>query len=271
MMIKFGVTLLCLINSYTGFASKLGAFNVGSLGDSITAGFNAKGPLDHRDLSWSAGQNINSHVVRLKNKLNMDINVKNSSKSGAKIAEIPNQVRNLLSNDFKPDYVTILIGANDICGGQKNPEELAAFGKKIFEDTLDSLTAVNPNVKVTIAAVPSISYLNEVLKNDAKCVKRWKALKICSAFMGDNPVEKANGQARWDAFNNMAKQVSLDHPEHVKFASRSGENIFKSEHVSRIDCFHPSLEGQKILAEETWSESWFTEDSFIAQILSDKF
>ena len=269
-MIKIGFTFLFLINSYTGVAGDLEAFNLGSLGDSISAGFNATGPLDHRDLSWSAGQNINSHAVRLKAKLNMDINVKNSSVSGAKIGEIPSQVKKLLSNDYKPDYVTILIGANDICGGQKNAEELASFGKKIFEDTIDSLTAVNPNVKVTIAAVPSLLYLNELLKTDTKCAKRWKALKICSAFMGDDPVEKAKGQARWEAFNAMAKQVSLEHPEQVKFASSAGEKIFKSEHVSRIDCFHPSLEGQKILAEQTWSESWFTEDTVISQILSDR-
>ncbi len=241
----------------TAFAEDLPTFYLGSLGDSISAGFNAGSPLDQRDKSWSAGTAIESHAVRIKNQLGSNVVVKNASKSGAKTQDIVAQTQRLVGDNFAPDYVTYLIGANDVCGGTKEPGELAALGKKTLEESLTLLKAANPRVKVLVAAVPNLLYLNELLKSDAQCASRWKAFNICASFMGGNIQEQNKGIERWTAYNQMLSQFADDHPENVKFSSKAGERIFLSKDVSRIDCFHPSIEGQKTLSETTWSEGWF--------------
>jgi len=260
-MRKSALTLSFLVSLGSATAGEMPTFYLGSLGDSITAGFNAGGPLDQRDKSWSAGSGIESHAMRIKNQLEVNVVVKNASKSGAKIEDIPLQTQKLVEDQYAPDYVTYLIGANDICGASKTAEELAALGKKTLQDSLDRLKSANPQVKLLIAAVPNLLYLNELLKSDAKCVSRWKAFNICESFMGGNPEEQNKGVERWTAYNRMLGQFADDHPENVKFSGKSGDRIFLSKDLSRIDCFHPSIEGQKTLSEVTWSEGWFTSDA----------
>lgn len=250
--------LFCFVISLSSAAAEeVPTFYIGSLGDSISAGFNAGGPLDQRDKSWSAGTAIESHAVRIKKQLGANVVVKNASKSGARIEEIAAQTQKLVGDNFAPDYVTYLIGANDVCGGSKTPGELAALGKKTLEDSLSLLKAANPQVKVLVAAVPNLLYLNELLKSDALCVSRWKAFNICASFMAGNIQEQNKGIERWKAYNQMLTQFADDHPENVKFSAKAGERIFLSKDVSRIDCFHPSVEGQKTLSEMTWGEGWF--------------
>ncbi|MEI8026053.1 MAG: SGNH/GDSL hydrolase family protein [Pseudomonadota bacterium] len=257
-MWKSALPFSFVISFYSAAAAEeLPTFYLGSLGDSISAGFNAGGPLDQRDKSWSAGTSIESHAVRIKNQLGSNVVVKNASKSGAKIEDIAAQTQKLVSDNFAPDYVTYLIGANDVCGGSKTPGELAALGKKTLEDSLSLLKKANPQVKVLVAAVPNLLYLNELLKSDAQCVSRWKAFNICGSFMAGNIQEKNKGLERWRSYNQMLSQFADDHPENVKFSSKSGDRIFLSKDVSRIDCFHPSIEGQKTLSEMTWGEGWF--------------
>ena len=246
-----------LISIGSATAGDLPTFYLGSLGDSITAGFNAAGPLDQRDKSWSAGLGIESHAVRIKNQLGINVVVKNASKSGAKTEDIVAQTQKLVADRFVPDYVTYLIGANDVCGGTKAPRELAAIGKKTLEDSLALLKTANPRVKLLVAAVPNLLYLNELLKSDAQCASRWKAFNICTSFMSGNMAEQNKGIERWTAYNQMLSEFADDHAENVKFSGRVGDRIFLSKDVSRIDCFHPSIEGQKTLSEATWADGWF--------------
>jgi lysophospholipase L1-like esterase len=261
-MWKSAVSFGFLISLCSAYGSETPKFYMGSLGDSITAGFNAGGPLDQRDKSWAAGSGIESHAVRIRNQLKVDVVAKNASKSGAKIEDIPAQTARLVSENFAPDYVTYLIGANDVCGGTRSPEELAAAGKKTLEESFEVLKKANPNVKLLIAAVPNLLYLNELLKTDSQCLSRWKTFKICETFMGNKIEEQKKGIERWLAYNRMLNQFADDHPENIKFSGLAGDRIFLAKDVSRIDCFHPSLEGQKTLAETTWREGWFADDSF---------
>uniref|UniRef100_A0AAQ6IS46 Phospholipase B1, membrane-associated n=1 Tax=Anabas testudineus TaxID=64144 RepID=A0AAQ6IS46_ANATE len=118
---------------------------VAALGDSITAGFGAKAknllqlPTEYRGVSWSIGGDKTLETVttlpNILKKFNPEIRGMskgqgklqtgfNMAVSGAKVAEIPGQVRKLIDAmikdsavDFQNDWklVTLFIGGNDLC------------------------------------------------------------------------------------------------------------------------------------------------------------
>ncbi|HEY5629376.1 MAG TPA: SGNH/GDSL hydrolase family protein, partial [Candidatus Limnocylindrales bacterium] len=94
------------------------AASIASTGDSITRGYNT-GTFPYSDnpsASWSTGTNstVVSHYTRLL-ALNSAIagHVYNDAKSGAKMADLNGQMTTVVGQ--KPDYVTVLMGANDVC------------------------------------------------------------------------------------------------------------------------------------------------------------
>lgn len=90
-----------------------------SLGDSITRAFNTGCPFYWTDCamtnSWATGNNtkVNSTYLRL-TQLTPETPY-NDAVSGAKMADLPGQATNVVGR--KVELVTILMGANDACGG----------------------------------------------------------------------------------------------------------------------------------------------------------
>src|SRR5581483_6453241 len=91
--------------------------SMASTGDSITRGFNACGWFsDCTNESWSTGGDsaVNSQYLRIL-ATNPNISGKNfnNAKTGAKMIDLDGQITNVVPEN--PDYVTILMGANDVC------------------------------------------------------------------------------------------------------------------------------------------------------------
>ena len=90
--------------------------SMAALGDSITRGFAACGRGgDCTEASWATGTagELGSHAQRL----NIDDreHSHNFAVSGARVAGLASQVQAAVS--ARPDYVTVLIGANPVCQG----------------------------------------------------------------------------------------------------------------------------------------------------------
>jgi lysophospholipase L1-like esterase len=93
--------------------------SMAAIGDSITRAYDVCCSYgDHPGQSWSTGatsyDGIASHYERIK-QLNPAItgHAANDAVSGAKMAQAPNQASQAVSQGAR--YVTILLGANDLC------------------------------------------------------------------------------------------------------------------------------------------------------------
>jgi len=234
-------------------------FRMGALGDSITAGFNAGGLFDHKRNSWSGGFAIDSHAVKLRAKLGQHVRSRNVAKSGAFISDLPRQAGLLLRAGYRPDYVTILIGANDICTGQQKTEPLIKSSRLILDETLAKLRSSNSDVKIALAGVPNLPHLYNIMKEKPTCLKQWKSFNVCSTILLAKPEQIKEATHTWQSFNQMLEQFAADNPEHVKFAPKTSEPIFQTSEVSAIDCFHPNVRGQVFLSNSVWEQGWYAD------------
>ena len=236
-------------------------FIAGSIGDSITAAMDARRPLDNREINWSTGTRsskmVNSHALRLRALMpDISIGTKNFAVSGSKSADVVRQAHHLAK--FHPDYVTVLIGANDVCAWSSDHDaQLAAYETDI-RTILKSLIASNDNIKILVSAIPNMPLLRDIGAANG-CQSRWNTLHICPALLGaDRTDEDRMAFAdRWQDANHVLAKVSSEFTEHVKFASTIAEPIFTMSHVSRLDCFHPNVSGQDFLSEMTWADGWY--------------
>ena len=99
--------------------------SMASMGDSITRGFNACGfyfDCTSRSFSTGSDSGVNSHYLRIRAK-NSAINGKNYNQgaSGAKADDMPGQATATVGRN--PQYVTILIGANDACTSSESLDD----------------------------------------------------------------------------------------------------------------------------------------------------
>lgn len=246
-----------LVATNLSMAQNLQKLTMGALGDSISGGFNAERPFYQRDKNWADGINIESHANLLRKLGNLEVISKNVSVSGAVTSDITNQTNLLLQNGFRPDYVTILIGANDICLGSRKPDELALYSKGVLEDSIRKIIEVNPKVKILISAVPNLNHLYSLMNVDPVCVENWRSLNICEKLLLSTKFEREKGVYRWNAYNKMLSEFPSRYPANVKFSSILIGNDLTTIDVSRVDCFHPSVVGQAEISRLTWEEGWF--------------
>lgn len=228
---------------------------VGALGDSISAGFNAKHLGDNRDLSWATGDSplIRSHLRRLEEYFQTQLVGVNESIAGSVASNLARQTSRLLPRH--PAYVTIDIGANDVCTWTPDGYEpaLAQFEKDVG-DTIRRIITAEPDVSITLAPIPNVYQLWDVAVAMPGCQLKWDITGFCSPLLDSSRTE-ADRQSfigRWQEANDALARVAADFPEHVLFDENAIDTPFTWEHVSPIDCFHPSIAGQNLLAEKTW-------------------
>lgn len=236
-------------------------FLAASIGDSITAAFDARRPLANREINWSTGMRseklVFSHALRLQETMpDLKVGTKNFAISGSKSPNVVKQAEKLAKH--RPDYATVLVGANDVCAwDQDHHEQLKSYANDI-RTILSTLVASNSEIKIVVSAIPNMPLLRDIGARNG-CQKVWSRFKICPALLGADRTEsdRLGFTARWQDANRILEQVSSEFPDHVRFASSVAEPVFGIEHVSAIDCFHPNTRGQDFLAEITWQQGWY--------------
>lgn len=235
--------------------------SIAALGDSITTGYNACGRFeDCPERSWSTGSDkaVNSQYQRLR-AINpaIDGNAFNFAESGARADDLPRQAAQAVSAGV--EYVTILIGANDVC--RDTEAEMTSVGD--FRDSVDEALAVLegglPGVRIFVSSIPDIYRLWEVERDDALARIVWGVGGICQTML-DEPTSDS------DASVDRRSQVR-DHLVALNTELRlacgalgdgcryDGDAVFQQrfvdDAVSSWDHFHPSEIGQAALAEVT--------------------
>jgi lysophospholipase L1-like esterase len=262
-----------------------------SLGDSITEGTNAE-EIDPRDFgltrnrwaSWANGYtkdwnslldrtNVNSHNQRIDEQFGEEGRKnKSPAKIGANSGNLLKQALKAVKN--KADYVPILMGQNDVCGDEASDIPSDAEFEANVRAGFDALAAgLPPGATIYTLGIIDI-YRLWVIREDLEtdfgidCLDLWEELSSedipCATFL-DPDLEEAERLANRDriiAFNEIladlvAEYDASDAQHYWHFSNVTFETMFEPEHVSEIDCFHPSAEGQELIAERTWDAGPF--------------
>lgn len=245
------------------FDSSKEKYTMVALGDSITRAFNAMFYYwDSPSVSWSTGKQkfdgFESHLERLQT-LYPEKKVKayNYGRTGALMKDLTRQVAKAIKK--KPQYVTLLIGANDVCRwGADYQGKLDEFTQRL-KTNLDTLVAEDPKVKITMSAMPDIYNVWNVMKDKSSCQTIWSVIGFCKELLGKNltGTQRLAFRDRWAHANSNMASVAALYPQNVKFSDAPASYSFADKDLSTHDCFHPSMKGQGILANVTWQEGWF--------------
>ena len=232
-----------------------------SIGDSITRGFNACGwYVDCPTHSWSTGTyaSINSHYSRILAK-NAAINGRNynDAVTGADSADLDGQVTNALANS--PDYITILMGANDACtSSESTMTDVATFASR-YSAALNRISGALPNTRIEAVSIPDIKRLWFIGKDSSSARSAWSAGSICQSMLA-NPTSTA--QVDVDRRNRVQQRV-IDFNTQIASACAATPNCrfdnnavfnyqFVLSQVSGWDYFHPNDSGQAALADVSY-------------------
>jgi PKD repeat protein len=236
--------------------------SIAAVGDSITQAASSAGSLgaDAPQNSWSTGTSasVNSHYLRLLG-LGADISGRayNRSVSGAKMVNLDTQM--LALDSINPDYLTVLIGGNDLCtdtvGGMTS---VTAFHDQ-FQQAMTTLTSVSPNTHVYVVSIPNVYQLWQLFKGNFWARFIWSAAGICQSLLA-NPTstQSADVQRRETvrqrniAFNAQLADVCAQFDSCLFDNDAVFNTPFTTGDVSG-DYFHPSVAGQAKLASVTWN------------------
>lgn len=237
--------------------------SLAAIGDSITRGTNAVGWFgDHPSYSWSTGFNpldgLHSHYERL---LGRDRGIwgdeLNVAASGARMSDAPGQAAEVVARGA--DYVTILMGANDLCAPSIDRMTAVEDFRADFEATMDVLTEGLPDARILIASIPNILRLRLLFSDDPFARFVWRASRACGSALaeGNTPLDRLEVLRRSIAFNLTLADVCSRYAD-CRFDGYAVFNHpFTRDEVSHLDFFHPSLDGQNALASLTWTHSWW--------------
>jgi lysophospholipase L1-like esterase len=241
--------------------------SMASTGDSITRAYNT-GFFPYTDNtagSWSTGTNtsVASHYARLL-ALNPAIRGKNFNyaRSGARMADLNGQLMSVASRNV--DYVTVLMGGNDVCtSSPATMTSVADFGAQ-FTLALDTFTSSSPNTRIFVASIPRVQRLWSTLKNNGTARVVWSLFGVCQSMLR-NPLSTAAADVarrtavdeREQAFNGVLESVCAAHPHCLFDGNATFNYAFSTADISTRDYFHPSLTGQKNLAAGTWAVAYW--------------
>jgi lysophospholipase L1-like esterase len=211
--------------------------------------------------SWSTGHvpldGIASHYERIRAQ-HPGIRGRrwNNAVSGAQMADAPAQARSTVRQGA--EYVTILMGANDLCGWDGTLTPTASFRAQ-FTETLEILRAGLPASHVFVASIPNLYQLWSILRTEPVAQVVWQAAGICPSMLNffNTPADRQAVIDRQRELNDVLRDVCATW-SNCRFDNYLTYNYdFTRSMVSKLDWFHPSLSGQATLAALTWNASWW--------------
>ena len=276
MGVKFGLLLAVVLALLVLLPSPEGAFgiptgipdSIAGLGDSITRAMDADGnPAHYGDqpqYSWTTGDSsaVESHYYRIRHSWSpITGHNYNDAVSGAKMIALNGQAQTAVSQAV--EYVTILMGANDVCTATEGTMTTVDAYRTQFHQAMDTLTTNLPNARIFVASIPDIYQLWVILHDNPTAVAVWNAGSICQSLLA-NPTSEAQADVDRRArvrqrnidFNTVLSEVCALHPK-CRFDNNAVfDGGIEVSQVSTFDYFHPSITGQANIASVTWDATF---------------
>jgi lysophospholipase L1-like esterase len=261
-VLTFAIILAGLVTPPASAAPAL-PDTMAAIGDSITRAYDVCCFYgDHPGQSWSTGSTsydgITSHYERIKQR-NPAItgHGDNDAVTGAKMAAAQTQATQAATQHAQ--YVTILLGANDLC--TSSPDTMTSidtFGSQ-FQSAMTTLMAQHPQPYVFVSSIPNIYQLWQVLHTNSLARLAWSNFHICQSMLGATRTQEQRQLVadREQAFNQKLAEICATYVR-CRWDKLAVYNYqFGASQVSTLDYFHPSLSGQASLARVTWAASWW--------------
>jgi len=239
--------------------------SMAAVGDSISQAASTAGSLgtDAPQNSWSTGTStsVNSHYLRL---LAAGAPVSgqnhNRSVSGAKMANLNAQMAGVTG--LQPDYLTVLMGGNDICTPTEAQMTSVDAFRTQFQVAMATLRAGSPDTNVYVVSIPRVMGLYELFRNNFWARFIWSLGGVCQSLLA-NPGSTAQADvdrrarvaARNQAFNQVLADVCAATPRCLWDGWAAYNTGFTASDVSG-DYFHPSVAGQAKLASVSWANGY---------------
>lgn len=240
--------------------------SIAAVGDSITQAASSGGSLgtDYPQNSWSTGTNatVNSHYLRLL-AFNSAISGRNYNRSvsGAKMADLNAQMQNVVA--LHPDYLTVLIGGNDLCTDTVGEMTPVTSFRSQFASAMATLAAGSPNTNVYVSSIPNVYHLWELFKGNFWARFIWSVGNVCQSLLANPTSTTAADVARRAAvaqrnvdFNTQLAEVCAA-SAHCRWDGNAAYSTVFTTSDAAGDYFHPSISGQAKLAAVSWGASYW--------------
>ena len=235
--------------------------SMAALGDSITAGFGACLALAACPRnSWSTGYGlrVDSHFKRIEDG-NSAIrgHAHNLAVPRARAVDLAGQAGGAVRQ--KVEYVTVLIGGNDICRGPVDQMTSPADFREQVDRALGVLKKGLPRARVLLASVPDLYRLWEIGHTNSHAVHVW-SLGVCPALLA-NPQSTAAADTRRrqavrdrvSAYNAALAAACKAYGARCRYDGGAVHRTrFTLEMLNVLDYFHPDAQGQDALARVTY-------------------
>jgi lysophospholipase L1-like esterase len=231
-------------------------------GDSITRAFNTcTFPyVDCPRNSWSTGSSVTVTSIYLRiQALDPAITGRafNDARSGAKMAELPGQMTTASGRNV--NAVTVQMGGNDVCTSSTSSMTSVEAFRASFTQALQTISA-NPKVStVFVTSVPDAYRLWELFRNNATARAVWSLFRVCQSLLArptstqQADVDRRNAvRARNIAFNQVLEEVCAGFEVCAFDGWAAFCTKFTTADVTARDYFHPSVAGQRKLADVAW-------------------
>jgi lysophospholipase L1-like esterase len=241
--------------------------SMASTGDSITRAFNTGWfpYIDNPAASWSTGTNssVRSHYTRL---LGLSSAISghayNDAKSGAKMIDLNGQLTTAAGQ--RVDYVTVLMGGNDVCTSSESTMTSVSNFRSQFTTAMNTITTRSPKTFVYVVSIPNVYQLWNVLHNNLGAQAVWALFSVCQSMLA-NPTSTAQADVdrrarvlQRDIDFNTALQGICGQYVKCRFDDNAVFNTtFTASDVTSRDYFHPSVAGQARLAAVSWSAGYW--------------
>ncbi|WP_314502547.1 SGNH/GDSL hydrolase family protein [uncultured Microbacterium sp.] len=230
-------------------------------GDSITLAYNSAGYGSFPQYSWSTGtaSTLNSLKQRLQSASATTITGVNVAQVGANSGNLTVQVTSAVA--ASADYLTVEIGANDACTPTVAGMTDTGVYRTRIAAALTQFLAAKTDSKVFVASIPNLYRMWSLSKGKFGARFIWATAKICQSMLA-NPTStnstdenrRQTVQARVTAYNTILQEECAKFAGRCTFDNNAVANYqFTSTHISTADYFHPSVEGQRVLATITWA------------------
>ncbi len=227
-------------------------------------------------LSWTTGigsAKVWSHAARLKN-INPKLSISNFAEPGANVESVRTQQLPKLNAwsqmNFKrnyPDYVTLLVGANDICADSLEDATPVKSYLNSYGKILNEILKQAPTTRILVVALAPYDQLRN--SDDAflaafpkmqSCADFWQMAPLCKSITHGNDSNTHKVKIRVNTLNaglrNLVNTLQKKFGDRVRFADKIAKRSIQPQDLS-IDCFHPNDIGQKDIAEFSWRSTWW--------------
>ncbi|GIE84627.1 GDSL-type esterase/lipase family protein [Actinoplanes regularis] len=238
--------------------------SMAALGDSITAGVGScVAYLACTRNSWAAGtgSGVDSHYQRiLAENPKIRRQVHNFAEPGARAGALATQADRAV--DAKVSYVTVLIGANDVCAGPAGRMTPVATFRDQVDRALATLKKGLPRARVLVVSIPDLYRLWQVGREDDQAVEVWESRGICPAMLA-RPASAASADEerrravrdRIEAYDEQLRAACRAYGSRCRWdGGRLHDVRFTVGRLSTFDYFHPNIEGQNEIADVTYPD-----------------